>query len=66
MNIIINRHVKILIMTVLVWLTVHQEKYTMQKLHDSKAMMISDFILDHFVLKHVPVSSNIIIHKFNK
>ena len=67
MNKTIYRHVKTSIIMVLVWLTVHQEKYTMQKLHDSKAMMISDFILDHFVLKHVPVSSNIIsIHKFNK
>ena len=56
MNIIINRHVKILIMTVLVWLTVHREKYTIQKLNLLKPMMTSDFILDHFVLNLAPVS----------
>ena len=38
------------------WLTVHQEKYTTQKLHLLEPIMTLDFILDHFVLNHAPVS----------
>ena len=50
------RHVKIMIIMVLVLPIVHQEKYTIQTLSLLRIMMILDFILDFFVFSHVPVS----------